>query len=287
MVCNSLPAVRRYANPFTKDAPIKAFHRGLNRLILRYYMYLGVEPARLLLAGGEKSCRSPPYPVDLKNGRTRLVALHALDYDTYLQEKDRSQPGDDSIAVFLDSDDFYHLDLRRMGVPIPPWVETFYADLRAFFDQVERARGVKIVIAAHPLSQYTPGQRAHFGEREVILGRTAELVRRSRFVITGPSTAVNLAVLFGKPVVFVTSHDYESYPFGPIIEAMAGELGKEPVYLDEPLKIDWDRELTVDGGVYHSYVRSYIKMEGSPDLPFWEIFSSFLEAWKGPERERE
>jgi hypothetical protein len=279
-VTDTLPKARRFSDPFTLEAPRRALYFIANKLLLRFYSSLGVQPARFLLAGGETSCQSPLYPIDFQGGKTQLVPLHALDYDTYLQVRDRDIPDGDAIAVFLDGNDFYHLDLRYMGQAVPSWIETYFSNLRAFFDHVEKALGVRIVIAAHPLSQYTPAQRACFGEREVILGKTAELVKRCSFVIIHASTAVNLAILFQKPILFITDHNYERYPPGPYIEAMAEELGKKPIYLDEPLTIDWGRELAVDKAVYHSYRRSYIKMDGSPDLPIWEIFARFLQAGK-------
>jgi len=152
----------------------------------------------------------------------------------------------------------------------------YFSNLRRFSDHLERELGVRVVIAAHPLAQYTPEQKAHFGAREVIQGRTADLVRRCRFAILHASTAVNLAVLFEKPVLFLTDHQYERYVVGPYVEAISKELGKKPIYLDEPLPTDWDEQLKVDRGTYHYYKRSYIKTEGSEDRPSWEILARFL-----------
>jgi hypothetical protein len=279
-VTDPLPNTRRFANPIGPDTPKKAMKFIVNKLALRFYPSLGIQPARFLLVGGQRSYESPPYPVDLHGGRTRVIPLHSHDYDTYLQVRDRVIPDDSTFAVFIDGNDFYHLDFRYIGERIPSWLEAYFSSLRAFFDHVEKTLQVRIVIAAHPSSQYTDEQRAHFGDREVIRGKTAELVRQARVVILHASTAVNFAILFEKPILFITDHNYEKYPLGPYIEAIAEELGKKPIYLDEPLLIDWKKELTVDSTVYHSYRHSYIKMDGSPDLPVWEIFSRFLQSEK-------
>ena len=284
MVTNALPAVRRFTGTVRLDTPMKALRRMADFLILRYYSLFGVEPAGICLYGGETSLRGIPYPVDIEEGKTVCLPLHAFDYDTWLGMGNSATSPDEVFGVFLDGYDFYHLDLRRMGEPIPPWVEIYFSNLRTFFDHVEKTLGVRIIVAAHPLSHYTAVQRTHFGERKVIQGKTAELVKRCRFVIVHASTAVNLAVLFQKPIIFITDHNYEKYPFGPYIEVMADELGKKLIYIDEPLDIDWGRELAVDKAVYYSYRRSYIKSEGSPDLPYWEIFAHFLKAEKEPIR---
>jgi hypothetical protein len=277
---NTLPGIvrsmERYSSILNRDLPRKILSAIMNSLILRYYPLFNVQPAYLCLVGGEKSHKSLQYPMDFLHGRTILLAIHALDYDIYLQERDHPQPVEEDLAVYLDSNEFYHLDMRYIREPIPTWALVYFSNLRRFFDHLERELGVRVVIAAHPLAQYTPEQKAHFGAREVIQGRTAELVKRCRFAILHASTAVNLAVLFEKPVMFLTDHQYERYVVGPYVEAISKELGKKPIYLDEPLPTDWDEQLEVDRGTYQYYKRSYIKTEGSEDLPSWEILARFL-----------
>ncbi len=276
IVTNILPLPERFTGTIRLDAPRKILSLLLNKLILRYYSLLGVRPAYLYLVGGERSWEPVRYPLDIRGGRTRILPIHTLDYDIYLQIRDTGDPADLNLAVFLDGNDFYHLDFRYMKEPVPAWMDTYFSELRRFFDSLEREIAVRVVIAAHPLAQYTPEQKAQFGGREVIQGRTADLVKRCKFAILHGSTAVNFAVLFEKPLLFITDQNYERYVMGPYIEAIAKELGKRPIYLDSPLPADWEKELQVDRIAYRSYRRSYIKTEVSEERPSWEILARFL-----------
>jgi hypothetical protein len=83
-------------------------------------------------------------------------------------------------------------------------------------------------------------------------------VRDAKFVLVHQSTAVNIAVILRKPVVFVTDADYHDYFIGPLIDASARELGKKPLWLEDPQVDDVKRNLAVDGGVYAEYQRKFL-----------------------------
>ncbi|MDD1668757.1 MAG: hypothetical protein LUO97_03050, partial [Methanomicrobiales archaeon] len=177
---NALPAPERITRTLTPDLPKKALSRLVQTTILRLYPLFGVQPAFLCLAGGDRSLASLSYPVDIKGGRTTLLPVHTLDYDLYLESRGPEPPALENFAVFLDGNDFHHQDLRFMKEPVPGWMDEYFSQLRGFFDVLERELDTRIVIAAHPEARYTPEQKAQFGEREVVQGRTADLVRRCR-----------------------------------------------------------------------------------------------------------
>ena len=52
---------------------------------------------------------------------------------------------------------------------------------------------------------------------------------------------------------------------------MAKILGKEPFNLDSSHLPDFDTESRVSLDLYSNYKENYIKMEGTPEEPFWEI----------------
>ena len=58
---------------------------------------------------------------------------------------------------------------------------------------------------------------------------------------------------------------------------MAPVFGKQPIYLDNlPATIDWSAALNVDEAAYRAYQDKFIKQNGSPDKPVWQIFADFL-----------
>ncbi len=261
--------------PPVPAAPARAhLRRSLGDLLIALSMriplrWLGIRPAAHILVGGEASLKafSRLYR-RLVVPSTQVVWAHSADYERVVQAgepPDRSGP-----AVFLDEFMPFHPDWQHLGLEPPIGAEEYYAGLRGLFDRL----GVPVVIAAHPRSSY-PEPSRWFGPREVVTGDTCALVRRAPFVIAHMSTAVSYAVIYKKPVLFVTMDRLAaSHPTGPAIETMAAALGRRPVNLDHPpTTLDVD---AFDEVAYERYLREYLKRPGSPEQPLWEILAQAL-----------
>jgi len=236
------------------------------------YNYMGIRPAAINLAGGAMSTIYN-YPVSKK---TNILWLHTLDYDIYLKKCLNPVHHDKKMGVFLDEYIPFHPDYIFSGLSVPSSPEEYYPSISKFFELIESKYGVHIVIAAHPISHYE-NHPDYFGGRPVVKGKTSELVQKSGFVISHMSTSINFAVLFHKPVIFLTSDRLQQSHMKPYIEQMASFIGKKPINLDiNPLIIDWEKEISINENAYMNYKHSYIKRIGSEDLPFWQIFANFI-----------
>jgi hypothetical protein len=60
---------------------------------------------------------------------------------------------------------------------------------------------------------------------------------------------------------------------------VASEFGESPVNLDRPdlRAVDWRKELSVDPRKYADYRNRYIKADGSPEMPLWDIVIDHIE----------
>lgn len=238
------------------------------------YPIFGINPADIILASGENSLMYN-YP---KSADTEILWLHTLDYDNYLKEKTTSPLPEPHMAVFLDEFLPLHPEYIAYGVEPPTRAEEYYPLLCTFFDFLEKQYNYSVIIAAHPRSDYDK-RPPYFGNRPVIKGKTPELVKKSRFVITSESTSINYAVLYDKPVVLITTDRLNQSNYRAYNTAFSSWLGKKVHNLNEPLAINMDEELSVDPASYIRYKKAYIKKEGSPELPFWQILSNRLEKW--------
>jgi len=233
--------------------------------------FMKVNPAKIALLGGEKSfdLYSKFYPV---NELTEKLWLHSLDYDLYLKEKNNPiNPEVGKFAVFLDEYLSFHSDYLFMDSSPFSSAQDYYPPLCRFFSHLENKLGIKIIIAAHPRSNYEE-HPDYFEGRIVIKGKTAELIRNSEFVIAHASTSVNMAVLFGKSIIFITTHRLAQGPLGPRINLLAELLGKKAINVENVLDISIDDEFRINELVYLRYRNNYIKKDGSEDLPFWQVF---------------
>jgi hypothetical protein len=244
-----------------------------------------LRPAAAVVASGENTFEPWREPYAL-GPATEVVWTHALDYDLYLKVRaEPVEPGPPT-AVYLDNNGPFAQDFVDASTAPPMTEERWYPTLRRLFDRVERERGVRVVIAAHPRSSYD-AMPDLFGGRRVIRGETASLVRRSSLVINTCSTAFSFAALFRKPTVFITTAELEDsrpcarYYVG-YVRAMAKAAGKSPLDIEHDAPIDWARELSIDEAAYERYVRTYLKKPGTPDEPIFDIFARWIAAGAPP-----
>lgn len=261
---------------YPKKGKIKLLRRVFSKDLLLYffwklpYKFLGIKPANaMLMLGGEIELISK-YPVD---NTTNIIKSHYFDYDIYLKEMREPSQVDDNLGVFLDSFLPFHPDWESALVLEPAG---YYSSLCNFFDFLEKKHGMRIVIAAHPRSAYE-NMRDYYGGRSVIRGKTANLVRKSKFVIAHQSASTSYAVLFKKPIVFVTTDSLQKIDdLGPLTEFIAGALNKTVLNLSGNFEFNPDHELVVDATAYQKFKNTYIKEEGSEDLPIWQTFANYI-----------
>lgn len=229
-------------------------------------------PADIAVLSGEDDLENLPAQTCHK------IWAHSFDYDLYLNLRDRKGPHLNPYAVFLDMDLAYHSDFVHGGIKPHVTADKYYPPLLAFFDIFERVTGIDVIFSAHPRSRYD--LRPHLlSGRKPVLGSTAELVRDATIVLSHGSTSTSFAVLWRKPLIFLTSNEFKRSRLGLNI-ALFGNLSKAPlVNIDSlnDLKIDLEAWMCFDECAYADYKKRYIKMPGAPELPVWEIFSDYVQ----------
>jgi len=273
---NSIPVAREFRN-LRKWEVLKDMvsMRSTTLLLKRAYMripfrFLGIRPVSFIFAGGSE-CMQYHYPVSKE---TEVLWIHALDYDIYLEEKNRQCPERD-IAVFIDEFLPLHHEYDMFNLDPPIEAERYFTILDRFFESVEKRTGYEVVIAECPEANYE-GAPDYFRGRKRFKGQTAALVHESKLVLGHYSTALNFANLFRKPVIFMSCSDFRKKAVEYHIQEMARWFGKSPIFIDETQNIDWGSELKVSDKHYDDYRNSYIKTEHSQDLPFWQIVANRL-----------
>jgi hypothetical protein len=225
----------------------------------------------LILAGGSQTLVKYNPPIGKK---TKIIWGHTLDYDLYLNDSlkpSKNELKGKKYAVFLDQYLPFAPDLVYMGVNSPLTPKQYYYSLCNFFNRVEKETGLNIIIAAHPRSKYEEHQ-SYFEGREIVRGRTIELIRDSDLVLMHYSASLSFAVLYNKPILFFATGEMEKCTSEvKKICAYSSELNKQFINIDVIYKIDWDKELTVDKETYANYKEKYLKRKGTEEKPFWQI----------------
>jgi hypothetical protein len=230
-------------------------------------------PPELAVISGTQSMK-------LAQPGSALIEAHNFDYDIYLELMKSVETDSGHYAVFIDQDYCFHLEFIYQGTSSVVTAERYFPVVSNGLEAISAALDLEVRIAAHPRASYErEGMEGFFRGFRIEQGRTAELIRGCRAVICHDSTAIQYAVLFGKPAIFLTTDELSRAYEGASIAKVAAELGKTPINLDrvDPRAIDWRQELKIDFDRYAKYRNKYIKTEGSPELPLWTIVIDYVD----------
>lgn len=260
-------------------APSPGLKRQVNDYIARIYLkklFKSFRAPDYILTGGEKYSRQLPYP----DKHTKNIKCHTLDYDIYLDYKaSGAKPAAQGrFAVFLDGYFPFDPEFNVSGSNTNPFKDPdiYFNEVNGMLSSVENALGFPVVIAAHPRARYDLVGNRYDG-RTIINRQTVNLVANSEIVLTHSSTAVNFAVLFNKPVIFLMPDRLKGTGFGEFIAHFAGTLGKR-AQDSETIKRRGliTVESRVNDDLYAKYKNDYIKTSGSPEKHFWDIVADNL-----------
>jgi hypothetical protein len=256
------------------ERPIKALFGRLTNTCVNRLAAPFIRPG-LFVVSGENSISPAAHAQE-------ILRAHNLDYDIYLQLQKSCDGTLARYGIFLDQNMCFHPEYIYANVP-------FYATPRKYFPTIcnglraiANALGAPMRIAAHPRLSRQRKYTDYFEGIPVEYGKTAELISKCAFVVCHYTTAVQFVVLFKKPVIFVTTDELISSAADKYINKFAASLGKAVINLDCELSgVDWSMQLNVDSKKYEEYRRTYIKTDGSPEIPHWDIVIGHLEKSRG------
>jgi hypothetical protein len=257
--------IRNILKFFSKFKNI-SFKKISDKIILTMPPWLfGIKHADLVFSGGDKSRFSNP----LIGVNTRVVNIHANDYDIFLENPPKGS-FDDKYAVFIDQNLPFNTDPFFTKSARVATARNYFPSLTKFFAQLEKDLRMPIKIAVHPRANLDSISKA-FGGRELLQGETASLVNDSSLVIAHYSNAVNFAVLYRKPLIFITTDELNASFRRPAIEAISSHFKKDPINVDSDKPNDWNSEMIVDSGIYDQYIFNFIKKPKTPERFFWQV----------------
>jgi hypothetical protein len=241
------------------------FQKALSRIAARL-----VPPGLAVVSGAESVRRI--------GNRPTMIKAHSFDYDTYLRARTVRATAIRKFAVFIDQDYCFHQDFISLRINRVVTPERYFPALCEALAVISAALALEVRVAAHPRASYRERGFDYFKGLPVEYGRTAELIRDCSVVVCHGSTAVQLAVLFEKPVIFLTTDQLRCTEQGREIAAMATQLGQRVINIDGDLRgVDWEKQLRFDKASYAAYRNAFIKMDGSPEIPLWNLVIDYVD----------
>lgn len=221
---------------------------------------------------------------------TKIIWAHSLDFDLFLQSIHTSlksspyfdvygnlieQKNFDNYIVFLDEYSPYHPDNDFFKIPHADKKDTYYPRLESFFHYLEKKYNAKVVIAAHPRSEYQT--KEHFKSFIIIKYRTLDLIKHCHFALIHSSTSINFINLFEKNAIFFNTSSMR-WVYKKATGVFAKLHGKFPVEVDINTdfgQIDFDKILNTKMN-FKDYRNLYIKKVDSKLDYSWNIIAEAI-----------
>jgi len=230
-------------------------------------------PMPIKIFGGDSSEAMKLFITNRNLNNTAIVPINSFDYDSYIYSLTQAIEGlsaDEKICVFLDEAITDHPDFAIMGIDYISAPE-YFDSMNRLFDFLENELNLKVVVAAHPRSNYEKTSGI-FKNRTIIKGQTAALTSKSDLVIMHMSTSVSFAIIGQKPVTIVKTEGMHNNTFlDKLVDNMANTIGTRSINIDrvELTKDLFKKEFNVEK--YNNYLFKYIKSPKAANLPVWEI----------------
>lgn len=213
-------------------------------------------------------------------GKKYKFPINFFDYDRYLENP---QVGNQKYAVFLDDGLFQHPDDKIVGNVIDDGVlESYQKSLNTFFDFIESTMNIKIYVSPHPKIKHAPN---FFGNRELVPGKSQQVVQNADFVFCHCSSSMSYAVCYNKPIVFLTDKTIIEFskkyqPFNDYIHNFAKKLSRPVINLSEPLSPLAIESLKIDQAVYDDFKLNYLTTKQTRNTLSKDLILGYLKQIK-------
>ena len=210
-----------------------------------------------------------------KNAKA-IIKGHAFDYDIFLAlNKNKITNHLKSYAIFLDQCLPFHPTAAFMDEKPKTTKEKYFPALNNFFNDFENKTGLEVIFAAHPRSRYDLYPEYLYG-RKYFMNKTPELVINSEIVLLHTSTALSFAILYKKPIAFLTSNeimksydDFRIHSFSRSMNSPLFNIDDKNNYSKIP---NSNKIFFVDEEKYQKYRDNYLKFPDTPEKYLWSIF---------------
>lgn len=191
---------------------ITKVYKKFNQLISLKYLYgfignkIGfllksaklIKPYDIVFYSGSYGYNTIGIGSEIDRTFSKLIPINSFDYDDFMSENE-PQIVDEPYIVFIDDFLPFHRDFEILNIKtVDP--DHYFKSLNIFFGKIEKNQGLKVVIAAHPKSNYTEDV---FEGRKTIKFKSCNLIKNASIVVTHFSTAISFAILAKKPLIFI------------------------------------------------------------------------------------
>lgn len=255
--------------------PLRLINYGIKEIIKILVNNRYLFPAPNIIFGGNSPILHR-YMAERSLDKKILVPINSFDYSVYseyINSVDSSHLNPNGTCVFLDEALTHHSDFDILGIK-PADGGVYYREMNRLFDHIEGKTGLRVVVAAHPRSNYDFFSSV-FDGREVIKSCTIDLVAKSSMVIMHMSTSVSFAILFNKPIVVAKIPGANSEGgLNAQVEIMAESIGASLLDIEEDLSTFNPCLIEINQNKYKDYLEKYLLNRNAKNNSTIDILAS-------------
>lgn len=188
---------------------------------------------------------------------------------------------DGPYVVFLEGGIGNQPDAKILNLNPVDNIDLYFSDLQRTLSKVEKDTGLPVIIALHPKSSYSESeQRNFFGDRLAIKGESAALVKNAELVLAHYSTSISFAVIYRKPIIFLSNETFRNYQDGYYIYIFASwfdqeviDMGEIDLEQGEPIKI-----IPVSDKILDRYTHNFLCSHNAESGPIWDVLADKFES---------
>ena len=214
---------------------------------------------------------SGPNSLSIFEGK--VIKGHTLDYDLFLKEKNNKKKSLNSpYILFLDENNPFHPDWVIWGEN-PFDANIYFKELNLIFKKISNNLKLDILIQAHPKANKK--QLEKYYNFPLSNSNTASSIKNADLILAHSSTAIQLAVLFKKPIILIESSEIKKHKasrdllnsYSSLLDV--SKIDKENVNLIKEIPVFNNKK-------YNTFKYEFVKFKGSPSKFSYEIFLDFL-----------
>lgn len=227
-------------------------------------------PAEMVITNKNKL---PTEKKVLCDKHTEIRYSMSLDYKISKQI-DSIQPTNKEYAVFIDQYFVHHPDFKTKHITHNFSASEYYTELNQYLKRFSEKYDLQIIIASHPRRDELQ-KKDFLPQFDIHYNQTNSLIMGAKVVLLHFSTAINFAVIFNKPIVFLSSNLFKDSNIEPKILALASYFSQLPLNMSTTELRD-ENILNVDKEKYTSYFNHYIAHPKAVDETFAEQIEMVL-----------
>ena len=208
---------------------------------------------------------------------SKVILTHSFDFNRYLEFENKNKKTTNffkkKYIVFIDEGVTNHPDYKYLNLKPYCSESVYFTQINRFFDTIEEKFKMSVIIAAHPKVEY----KSNKFNRKIYFNKTLELIKNSDLVLAHMSTAINYAVIYKKPILFINSMNYR-FNLNNQILINSESLKSKEVYISDKYTLN-SNMFNINTLAYDKYTKNYISPNIKDIRSTWEIVTKKMNTY--------